>query len=56
VAAIAVKQWLGSVGWPNEDVFLDLDSIGAGERWKEARSRMRRCSCIDAPNTQELKT
>ena len=36
VAAIAFKQWLGANGWPDEDVFLDLDDIGGGERWKEA--------------------
>jgi formylglycine-generating enzyme required for sulfatase activity len=36
VAAIAFKQWLGANDWPDEDVFLDLDSIGAGARWKEA--------------------
>jgi hypothetical protein len=46
-AAIAFKQWLGSIGWANEDVFLDLDSIGAGERWKEAlRVANSRCEAV----------
>ena len=34
-------------GWPDEDVFLDLDDIGAGERWKEAlRKANARCEAI----------
>jgi formylglycine-generating enzyme required for sulfatase activity len=36
VAAKAFKQWLGANGWPEEDVFLDLDDINPGERWKVA--------------------
>jgi formylglycine-generating enzyme required for sulfatase activity len=36
VEAIAFKQWLNVSGWPAGDVFLDLDDIGGGERWKEA--------------------
>jgi formylglycine-generating enzyme required for sulfatase activity len=47
LAAIAFKQWLGSIGWPNEDVFLDLEDIGAGERWKEALNKANaRCEAI----------
>jgi formylglycine-generating enzyme required for sulfatase activity len=47
IAAIAFKQWLGSVGWPDEDVFLDVDSIGAGERWREAlRLANARCEAV----------
>jgi hypothetical protein len=47
VSAIAFKQWLGANNWPDEDVFLDLDSIGAGERWKEAlRNANARCEAI----------
>ena len=47
IAAIAFKQWLGATGWPDEDVFLDLDSIGAGERWKEAlRVANARCEAV----------
>ena len=47
IAAIAFKQWLGANGWPDEDVFLDLDSIGAGERWKEAlRNANFRCEAV----------
>jgi WD40 repeat protein len=47
VAAIAFKQWLGANGWPEEDVFLDLDNIGAGELWKEAlRKAHLRCEAV----------
>ncbi|MGB6537999.1 MAG: toll/interleukin-1 receptor domain-containing protein, partial [Xanthobacteraceae bacterium] len=47
VAAVAFKQWLCAAGWADEDVFLDLDSIGAGERWKEALNRASaRCEAV----------
>jgi formylglycine-generating enzyme required for sulfatase activity len=47
VAAVAFKQWLGANGWPEEDVFLDLDDIGGGERWKEAlRKANLQCEAI----------
>ncbi len=47
IAAIAFKQWLGANGWPDEDVFLDLDAIGAGERWKDAlRKANARCEAV----------
>jgi formylglycine-generating enzyme required for sulfatase activity len=47
VAAKAFKQWLDASGWPDEDVFLDLDDIGAGERWKEAlRKANARCEAV----------
>jgi WD40 repeat protein len=47
VPAIAFKQWLGANGWAADDVFLDLDSIGAGERWKEAlRKANARCEAV----------
>ena len=47
VAAKAFKQWLGANGWPDEDVFLDLDDIGGGERWKEAlRNANFRCEAV----------
>lgn len=42
-AAKAFKQWLCRSGWASDDVFLDLDDIGAGERWKEA---LRRASAV----------
>ncbi len=46
-AAVAFKQWLGANGWPDEDIFLDLDNIGAGERWKEAlRKANARCEAV----------
>ena len=47
VAAVAFKQWLGKNGWPPADVFLDLEDIGAGERWKDAlRKANARCEAI----------
>ena len=47
LSAKAFKQWLNGSGWPDEDVFLDLDDIGAGERWKEAlRKANARCEAI----------
>jgi len=47
VFALAFKQWLGANGWPDEDVFLDLDAIGAGERWKDAlRKANARCEAV----------
>lgn len=36
ITAVAFKQWLGANGWPDADVFLDVQNIGAGERWKDA--------------------
>ncbi len=35
VQAIAFQNWLTVNGWSREDVFIDLHSIGAGERWRE---------------------
>ena len=47
VSAKAFKQWLGRHGWSDEDVFFDLDDIGAGERWKEAlRKASTRCEAV----------
>jgi hypothetical protein len=47
VSAIAFKQWLGANGWPPEDVFLDLEDIGGGERWKDAlRKAHSRCEAV----------
>jgi hypothetical protein len=47
VAAIAFKQWLGANGWHDEDVFLDVEDIGGGERWKEAlRKAHARCEAV----------
>ncbi len=46
-SAIAFKRWLVANGWSDEDVFLDLDNIGAGERWKDAlRKAHTRCEAI----------
>jgi hypothetical protein len=47
VAAVAFKQWLGAIGWSGEDVYLDVDSIGAGERWKDALNKASaRCEAV----------
>jgi WD40 repeat protein len=47
IAAIAFKQWLCGSGWSGEDIFLDLDDIGAGERWKDAlRKAHVRCEAV----------
>jgi WD40 repeat protein len=47
VSAIAFKQWLGANGWPEEDVFLDVEDIGGGERWKDAlRKAHARCEAV----------
>ena len=47
MAAKAFKQWLCTDWWLDEDVFLDLDDIGAGERWKEAlRKANARCEAV----------
>lgn len=46
-AAKAFKQWLGANGWPDEDVFLDVDNIDAGERWKDAlKNANLRCEAV----------
>ncbi len=46
-AAVAFKQWLAQNGWPEEDVFLDLEDIGGGERWKDAlRKAHARCEAV----------
>ena len=47
VAAKAFKQWLVTKDWLDEDVFLDFDDIGAGERWKESlRKANARCEAV----------
>jgi formylglycine-generating enzyme required for sulfatase activity len=35
VAALAFLRWLIANGWDQEDVFIDLRGIGAGERWRD---------------------
>ncbi|MFM9938768.1 MAG: SUMF1/EgtB/PvdO family nonheme iron enzyme [Hyphomicrobiaceae bacterium] len=35
VAALAFQSWLIANGWDQEDVFIDLHGIGAGERWRD---------------------
>ncbi len=34
--AIAVRDWLVEQGWELEQIYLDLHSIHAGERWRQA--------------------
>ncbi|MDX2157946.1 MAG: SUMF1/EgtB/PvdO family nonheme iron enzyme [Hyphomicrobiaceae bacterium] len=35
IAALAFLRWLIANGWDQEDVFIDLHGIGAGERWRD---------------------
>jgi len=35
VEALAFQRWLTAAGWSEEDVFIDLHGIGAGERWRD---------------------
>ena len=35
VEALAFQRWLIANGWSEEDVFIDLHGIGAGERWRD---------------------
>ena len=45
--AIAFRNWLIELGYAPEDVFLDLHSLGAGERWRDAlRAANRRCEAV----------
>jgi formylglycine-generating enzyme required for sulfatase activity len=34
--ALAFQHWLLANGWAKKDVFVDLDGIGAGQRWRDA--------------------
>jgi formylglycine-generating enzyme required for sulfatase activity len=44
IQALAFQHWLMEGGWSEEDVFIDLHGIGAGERWRE-RLRKANASC-----------
>lgn len=33
--AIAVRDWLVSNGWGPSQIFLDLDALGGGDRWRQ---------------------
>lgn len=47
IPALAFKNWLVASGWDSDDVFVDLHSIGAGERWRDAlRKANARCEAI----------
>ena len=35
IPALAFQRWLVANGWSEEDIFIDLHDIGAGERWRE---------------------
>jgi formylglycine-generating enzyme required for sulfatase activity len=35
IPALAFQRWLVANGWSDEDVFIDLHGIGAGERWRD---------------------
>jgi len=44
IEALAFQRWLLANGWSEEDVFIDLHGIGAGERWRE-RLRKANTAC-----------
>ncbi|MEQ1696698.1 MAG: toll/interleukin-1 receptor domain-containing protein [Hyphomicrobiaceae bacterium] len=44
IQARAFQRWLMANGWAKKDVFIDLDGIGAGERWRDAL-RKAKASC-----------
>src|SRR6516225_6178147 len=45
--AIAFRDWLLREGWSEPDIFIDLHSIGAGARWKEALTKANeRCEAV----------
>jgi hypothetical protein len=45
--ALAFHQWLLSDGLSLQDIFLDVDGIGAGERWRDALKRANvRCEAV----------
>ena len=44
VEALAFRRWLVANGWAENDVFIDLHGIGAGERWRE-RLRKANAAC-----------
>jgi formylglycine-generating enzyme required for sulfatase activity len=47
IQALAFKNWLVESGWDPDDVFVDLHSIGAGERWRDAlRKANARCEAV----------
>lgn len=45
IAALAFQKWLISQGWSDEDIFIDLHDIGAGERWRDTL-RKANASCV----------
>src|SRR5215472_4501259 len=44
IDALAFRRWLVADGWAENDVFIDLHGIGAGERWRE-RLRKANAAC-----------
>ncbi|MEL6239599.1 MAG: toll/interleukin-1 receptor domain-containing protein, partial [Pseudomonadota bacterium] len=45
--SLAFRDWLLTLGYAPDDVFLDLHSLGAGDRWREAlRAANRRCEAV----------
>src|SRR5260370_10920316 len=62
VQALAFQRWLIADGWREEDVFIDLHGIGAGERWRETlRKANASCEAVlllaspDALNSAECQ-
>jgi WD40 repeat protein len=43
----AIVQWIVSHGWPREEIFVDFDDIGGGQRWREALTKAAsRCEAV----------
>jgi WD40 repeat protein len=43
----AIIAWIVSQGWPREEIFVDFDDIGGGQRWREALTKAAsRCEAV----------
>ncbi len=43
----AIIEWIVSQGWPREEIFVDFDDIGGGQRWRDAlKKAASRCEAV----------
>ncbi len=43
----AIIEWIVSQSWPREEIFVDFDDIGGGQRWREALTKAAsRCEAV----------
>ena len=43
----AIIKWIVPQGWPREEIFVDFDDIGGGQRWREALTKAAsRCEAV----------